>query len=232
MTMGPKSKSGGKIAAFVLVLCLVALFFATGMHHRLTLESIKASREGFQEIYAREPLKVIAGFTAVYIPVTALNLPGAAVLGLAAGALFGTLTGTLLISFASSIGATLACALSRYLLRDWVQARFGGRLSAINTGVREEGAFYLFSLRLIPVVPFFLINMGMGLTPMRLWTFYWVSQAGMLPGTAVYVNAGARIAGIDSLAGILSPGLILSLALLGLFPLAMKKILSRFRRAS
>ena len=172
----------------------------------------------------------------MYIPVVALNLPGAAVLGLAAGALFGALVGTVLISFASSIGATLACALSRYLLRDWVQRRFGDKLKRVNAGIQEEGAFYLFSLRLIPVIPFFIINLVMGLTPIRLPTFYWVSQLGMLPGTAVFVNAGSQLGRIESVAGILSPGIVISLALIGVLPLVVRRALrfykERFRKGS
>jgi uncharacterized membrane protein YdjX (TVP38/TMEM64 family) len=136
-------------------------------------------------------MTAIAVFSAVYIPVVALNLPGAVVLGLAAGALFGTLAGTVIISFVSSIGASLACLLSRYLLRDWVQRRFGEKLKKVNAGIQAEGAFYLFALRLMPVIPFFVINLVMGLTSLRLWTFYWVSQLGMLPGTVVFVNAGS-----------------------------------------
>ncbi len=147
-----------------------------------------------------------------------------------AGALFGALAGTILISFASSIGATLACALSRYLLRDWVQRRFGDKLKRVNAGIQEEGAFYLFSLRLIPVIPFFIINMVMGLTPIRLSTFYWVSQLGMLPGTAVFVNAGSQLGRIESLSGILSPGLILYFALIGLLPLVVRRALGWYKK--
>jgi uncharacterized membrane protein YdjX (TVP38/TMEM64 family)/Fe-S oxidoreductase len=218
------------------ILALVALFFATGLHRELSLESIKAHQARLQELYDQQPAGVMAVFAAFYIPVVALNLPGAAVLGLAAGALFGALAGTILISFASSIGATLACALSRYLLRDWVQRRFGDKLKRVNAGIQEEGAFYLFSLRLIPVIPFFIINMVMGLTPIRLTTFYWVSQLGMLPGTAVFVNAGSQLGRIESLSGILSPGLILSFALIGVLPLAVRRALrfykDRFRKDS
>lgn len=212
------------------ILVLVALFFATGLHRELSLESIKAHQARLQKLYDQRPAAVIAAFAAFYIPVVTLNLPGAAVLGLAAGALFGALAGTILISFASSIGATLACALSRYLLRDWVQRRFGDKLKRVNAGIQEEGAFYLFSLRLIPVIPFFIINMVMGLTPIRLTTFYWVSQVGMLPGTAVFVNAGSQLGRIESLSGILSPGLILSFALIGLLPLGVRRALGGYKK--
>ncbi|MDP2157726.1 MAG: TVP38/TMEM64 family protein, partial [Nitrospirota bacterium] len=146
------------------------------------------------------------------------------------GALFGLLTGTVIISFASSIGATLACFVSRYLLRDWVQKKFGDRLSVIDRGITEDGAFYLFTLRLIPVFPFFVINLLMGLTKMPLKTFYWVSQLGMLAGTVVYVNAGKELGKIDSLKGILSPGLIISFVLLGLFPIVTKKLMGWHRK--
>ena len=225
-----KKYNSGQWGVFLIVIGIITLFFSTGVHHQLSLDAIKASQIRFHKIYELNPLKVISCFVALYIPMIALNLPGASVLGLLAGALFGTVTGTVLISFASSIGATLACLLARYLLRDWVQNRFKKRLEIVNQGIREEGAFYLFSLRLIPVIPFFLINIAMGLTPIRLRTFYWVSQLGMLPGTAVYVNAGSQIAQIDSLGDILSTRLIVSLALVGLLPLLSKKSLTFFRR--
>lgn len=218
------------------VLILVSLFFAAGVHRELSLENIKRHQSRLQELYAQRPAMVIAAFATFYIPVVALNLPGAAVLGLAAGALFGALAGTILISFASSIGVTLACALSRYLLRDRVQRRFGDKLKLVNAGIREEGAFYLFSLRLIPVIPFFIINMVMGLTPIRMTTFYWVSQVGMLPGTAVFVNAGSQLGRVESLSGILSPGLIASFVLIGVLPLVVRRALrwykERFRKNS
>jgi uncharacterized membrane protein YdjX (TVP38/TMEM64 family)/Fe-S oxidoreductase len=216
-----------KLILLLLIALAVTLFFATGLYRHLTLEAIKSSQSRFQELYSHHAMAMIALFLAVYIPVIALNLPGAVILGLMAGALFGTLTGTVIISFASTIGATLACLLCRYLFRDWVQRTFGDR---VNAGIRSEGAFYLFSLRLIPIIPFFIINMVMGLTPIRLWTFYWVSQLGMLPGTILFVNAGSQLARIESLAGIVSPQLIVSLALLGLFPLAAKKLLQAYRR--
>ena len=169
---------------------------------------------------------MLFGYLLVYVLVTALFLPGAAVMTLAGGALFGFWPALLVVSFASTIGATLALLVSRFLLRDWVQGRFGDRLKAINAGIEAEGAFYLFSLRLVPIFPFFLINLAMGLTPLRSATFYWISQLGMLPGTAVYVNAGTQLGQIESAAGILSPQILLSFALLGLFPLAAKKILA------
>jgi pyruvate/2-oxoglutarate dehydrogenase complex dihydrolipoamide dehydrogenase (E3) component/uncharacterized membrane protein YdjX (TVP38/TMEM64 family) len=160
---------------------------------------------------------------------TGLSVPGATVLTLIAGAIFGLLRGTLLVSFASSLGATLAFLLSRFVLRDWVQARFGAQLRGINEGIAKEGAFYLFTLRLVPAVPYFAINLAMGLTPIRARTFYWVSQAGMLGATIVYVNAGTRLAAISSPAGILSPQVIGALVLLGFFPLLAKKLLDAWK---
>jgi uncharacterized membrane protein YdjX (TVP38/TMEM64 family) len=166
----------------------------------------------------------------IYIVATALSLPGAVILTLAGGALFGLVTGTIVISFASTIGATLACMVSRFLLRDWVQKRFGDKLQRINEGMEREGGFYLFTLRLIPVFPFFVINLAMGLTRIKLSTYYLISQLGMLPATLVYVNAGKELGQLNSLAGILSPGLIFSFVLLGLFPLTVKKIMARLKK--
>ncbi|RJQ56792.1 MAG: TVP38/TMEM64 family protein [Nitrospiraceae bacterium] len=210
---------GGAIVAFKV--------FNFGQY--LTLAYIKESQQNFLSLYVEHRVTVIAGYMAVYILSTALSLPGAAVLTIAAGALFGLATGTVIVSFASTIGATLACFVSRFLLRDWVQGKFGDRTAKLNEGIEKEGAFYLFTLRLIPVFPFWLINLAMGVTKMRLITFYWVSQIGMLAGTIVYVNAGKELAKIDSLKGILSPGLIVSFALLGIFPLTAKKIIALYK---
>jgi len=220
----------GRILLIVLLAALVTVFFATGLHQQVTLAGIKEKQAFLQDLHGRRPAAMTAAFSVLYIAMVTLNLPGALALGLAAGALFGTVTGTIIISFASSIGATLACLLSRYLLRDWVQGRFGAKLQGVNSGIREEGAFYLFALRLMPVIPFFMINLVMGLTTMPLRTFYWVSQLGMLPGTAVFVNAGSQIGAVDSFAGTLSPGLLASLALLGIFPLAVRRGLGFVRK--
>lgn len=214
------------IAAVIIVAAMVLRIYVLG--DLLSLASVKASQQRLMALYADHGSVVIAVYMAMYIAVTALSLPGATVMTLAGGALFGLWTGTVIISFASSIGATLACFVSRYILRDWVQKKFGDRLSVIDKGIAEDGSFYLFTLRLIPVFPFFMINLLMGLTKMPLRTFYWVSQVGMLPGTLVYVNAGRELGRIDSLRGILSPGLIISFVLLGLFPLAMKKVLGYY----
>jgi uncharacterized membrane protein YdjX (TVP38/TMEM64 family) len=166
----------------------------------------------------------------IYIFATSLSLPGAVVLTIAGGALFGLLTGTIIVSFASTIGGTLACFVSRFFLRNWVEEKFSDKIGKVNEGIKKEGAFYLFSLRLIPIFPFWLINLLMGVTKMRLVTFYWISQIGMLPGTVVYVNAGKELARIDSLKGIISPELVVSFALLGIFPLAAKRIIALYRK--
>ncbi|MES2714729.1 MAG: FAD-dependent oxidoreductase [Pseudomonadota bacterium] len=209
----------------LVLLVLVGAFVWLDLGQVLSLANIKARQAELDAWRAAQPLTAALLFFAAYVAVTALSLPGAAVMTLAGGAIFGLGWGLLIVSFASSIGATLAFLASRWLLGDWVQQRFGERLAAVNAGVAREGGFYLFTLRLVPVVPFFVINLAMGLTPMRPLTFYWVSQLGMLAGTAVYVNAGTQLAGIDSLSGIVSPGLLGSLVLLGVFPLVAKKLL-------
>lgn len=208
------------------IIVLVILFWAYDLKQYLTLENLKNSQEHFARLYATHRLAVIASYMAIYILATALSLPGAVIMTLAGGALFGLLLGTILVSFASTIGATLACFASRFLLRDWVQTRFGDRLEQINAGIAREGAFYLFSLRLVPIFPFFLINLLLGLTRMPLITYYWVSQVGMLPGTLVFVNAGKELAGIQAAGDVMSPGLLGSFALLAIFPLAAKKLLA------
>jgi uncharacterized membrane protein YdjX (TVP38/TMEM64 family) len=212
------------------VLILVILFKALGLGQYLTLDYLKASQEKFTELYTNHRLVVIVTYMGIYIAVTALSLPGAAVMTLAGGAMFGFWVGVLVVSFASTIGATLACFVARFLLRDWVQNKLGGKLSTMNKGIAKQGAFYLFSLRLVPIFPFFVINLAMGLTPMKLATFYWVSQVGMLPGTMVYINAGKELGQVESLSGILSPGLILSFVILGLFPLTVKKLLNLYKQ--
>ena len=217
-----------KIGILVAILILVILFKVLNLQQYLSLDYIKAQQENFSTLYHAKPVLVIGIYMLIYIIVTALSLPGAAVMTLAGGGLFGLLTGTIAVSFASSIGATLACIVSRYLLQDWVQAKFGDKLTKINEGMEKEGGFYLFSLRLVPIFPFFVINLVMGLTPIRMGTYYWVSQLGMLPATIVYVNAGTQLAKIDSLGGILSPALIISFGLLGLFPVVSKKLLAWF----
>ena len=222
--------SGGKRWGLLAVLVLaVVAFFALGLNRYLSLEFIKSQQGQLESWRAANPLVAALTFFGIYIAVTALSLPGATLLTLAAGAIFGLGWGSLIASFAASIGATLAFLISRVMLRDWVQARFGERLAAINDGVRKDGAFYLFTLRVVPLLPFFLINLAMGLTHIRVLTFYWVSQLGMLLGTIVYVNAGIQLAHIDKLADVASPGVLASLALLGLFPLIAKKGIDLFK---
>ncbi|WP_420550203.1 FAD-dependent oxidoreductase [Litorivicinus lipolyticus] len=205
------------------ILAVVVAFFAFDVGHTLTLANLKSQQAALDALVAARPILSALVFGLIYVAVAALSLPGAVILTLAGGALFGLGWGLLLVSFASSVGATLAFLISRTLLRDAVLRRFGSNLRAINDGVEKDGAFYLFGLRLVPVFPFFVINLVMGLTPIKAPTFYWVSQLGMLPGTAVFVNAGTQLAGIESLAGLLSPGLLLSFALLGVFPIIAKK---------
>ena len=218
---------------------LIALFFAADLDRYFSLQALQESQARFASLRATSPWLVGGAFMLVYVAMAALSLPGAAIMTLAGGALFGVVTGTVLVSFASSIGATLAFLASRFVLRDSVQRRFGDRLQAINDGMARDGAFYLFTLRLVPVFPFFLVNLLVGLTPIRTATYYWVSQLGMLPATLVYVNAGTQIGRLDSLAGILSPALLLSFALLGIFPwlaralgrfLTRRRVYARWRR--
>lgn len=189
------------IAILALVVILV-LFFLRGQD--LSLDGLRDQLARLTELQRARPVAVAVVFFLIYVAITTLSLPIAVWLTLAAGAMFGFWQGLLLVSFASAIGATLAFLGARYLARDWVRARLGSRADKIEAGLKRDGAFYLFSLRLIPVVPFFAVNLLMGLTPMPVWTFYWVSQAGMLAGTAVYVNAGTQLAGLDSLSGIVS----------------------------
>lgn len=214
----------------LIIFVLVALFIYFDFQRFFSLAGLKSGINHFHALQAGNPRLVGLAFFLLYVLVTALSLPGAAILTLAAGALFGLVWGTIIASFASTIGATLAFWVARYLLRDWVQDRFGKWLQPVNEGVAKEGAFYLFALRLVPVFPFFLINLLMGLVPLRASTFFWVSQLGMLAGTLVYVNAGTQLAAIDSLAGILSPGVMLSFALLGVFPLVAKTGLAWWQR--
>jgi pyruvate/2-oxoglutarate dehydrogenase complex dihydrolipoamide dehydrogenase (E3) component/uncharacterized membrane protein YdjX (TVP38/TMEM64 family) len=219
-----------RLVILAIILALAVALYQLGLKDYLMLEAIKAQQGNFAQSYADNPLLVIGIFFLVYVISTALSLPGAALLTLLGGALFGLMTGLIVVSFASSIGATLAFLGSRFLLRDWVQSKFGDKLKAINDGVAKDGAFYLFSLRLIPVVPFFVINLAMGLTPIKTRTYYWVSQLGMLLGTLVYVNAGTQLAQIQSLGDIASPGLLASFAALGLFPWIARGIMSLIKR--
>lgn len=223
-------KLQGKIILALVIAILAGLFFTFDLQQYLSFAYLKSSQTSFQAYYADHRLLTVAGYMLMYILVTALSLPGAVIMTLAGGALFGLWTGLILVSFASTIGATLAFLASRFLLKESIQNRFGDKLTAINQGIEQDGAFYLFTLRLVPVFPFFIINLVMGLTPIRTRTFYLVSQLGMLPGTLVYVNAGTQLAKIESASGILSPGLLLSFALLGIFPLLAKKVVAMIKK--
>ncbi len=213
-----------KIVIFALIALAIVAYFQLGLGQYLNLDALKAQQAALGDYYRQHPWQVAGLYFVAYVAVTALSLPGALPMTLAGGAIFGLLWGTVIVSFASSIGATLAFLAARFLLRDWVGERFGERLKAVDEGIRRDGAFYLFTLRLIPVFPFFLVNLLLALTAMKARTFYGVSQIGMLAGTVVYVNAGTQLARIDSLAGIVSPGLLASFALLGIFPLIARKI--------
>ena len=218
-----------KLLLIGALVVLIAAFFVFDLGRFLSLSYIKSRQLEFAALYADHPLLVIGAYFVVYVAVTALSLPGAAIMTLAGGAIFGLWIGTLVVSFASTLGATLAFLSSRYVLRDSVKQRFGNRLADIDKGVAKDGAFYLFTLRLVPLVPFFVVNLVMGLTAMRVAVFAGVSQLGMLAGTGVYVNAGTQLAKITSLGGILSPGLLGSFVLLGFFPLLAKKIVELIR---
>ncbi len=215
-----------KIIAFLVVLCLVVGFFFFDLGNYLTLDYFNQQKAAINDFYQQNPWQTALIYFLIYVAVTGLSLPGAAVMTLAGGAVFGLWWGVLLVSFASTIGATIAFLVSRLLLRDWVQQRFGKNLKTINQGIEKDGPFYLFTLRLVPVFPFFVINLVMGLTPIRVLQFFFVSQLGMLPGTFVYVNAGTQLAQVDSVGGILSPDLLFSFVLLGIFPLLAKRLVS------
>ena len=218
-----------KLLVLLLVAALVIVFFVFDLGKYLNLEYLKSQQAGIAAYYQANPLQTGLTFFAVYVAVTALSLPGAAIMTLVAGAIFGLLWGVVIVSFASSIGAMLAFLVARFLLRDSIQAKFGDKLKAFNAGVEKEGAFYLFTLRLVPAFPFFVINVVMGLTTMKALTFFWVSQVGMLAGTVVFVFAGQKLSEITSLKGILSPGLVGAFVLIGILPIVAKKIIGSFK---
>ncbi len=219
-----------KIVLLAALVGLIALFFAFDVGRFFSLAFIKEQQSAFAALYEQRPVMVTAVFVAIYVLITALSLPGAAIMTLAGGASFGLVWGTIVVSFASTLGATLAMLAARYLLRDSIESRFGQKLAEVNKGIEKEGALYLFTLRLVPLIPFFALNLLMGLTKMKTWTFFWVSQVGMFAGTVAYVNAGTEIAKITSLRSILSPGLLGSFVLLGLLPLVIKKVLDYVKR--
>ncbi len=218
-----------RIILMITLAAAIGAFFALDLGPYLSLEYFNSERAAIDDYRQTHPLATALGFFVLYVVVAGLSLPGAALLTLAAGAIFGLAWGMLVVSFASAMGATLAFLVSRLLLQDLVQQRFGDNLKKANRCIEKDGAFYLFTLRLVPVLPFFVINLVMGLTPIRTWTFYWVSQVGMLAGTLVYVNAGTQLTSLESLSGILSPGLIFSFTLLGVFPLLAKKAVKVFK---
>ncbi|MEQ1686039.1 MAG: FAD-dependent oxidoreductase [Burkholderiaceae bacterium] len=228
--MGTRSRGPLWLAFLGLAGAAAFLYWYFGLGQLLTLEVLKSSRDSLVALYQSRPLFAAASFFAVYVACAALSFPGATILTLAGGAMFGLWTGLLIVSFASSIGALLAFLAARHLLRDSVQGRFGKQLAPLNEGMQRDGAFYLLTLRLVPVFPFFVVNLLAGLTPIGAGRFYWVSQIGMLAGTAVYVNAGTQIAAIDEAADVLSPALLLSFVLLGVFPLIAKGIVGVLRR--
>jgi pyruvate/2-oxoglutarate dehydrogenase complex dihydrolipoamide dehydrogenase (E3) component/uncharacterized membrane protein YdjX (TVP38/TMEM64 family) len=213
-----------KLLVLVVIAALVAAFFAFDLKQYFSIEYFQSQRSAIAAYFEAHPLQTAAIYFVLYVAVTGLSLPGAAILTLVGGAIFGLLWGTVIVSFASSLGATLAFLASRFVLRDWVQGKFGDKLKPINAGIEREGAFYLFALRLVPAFPFFVINLVMGLTPIRTWTFYWVSQLGMLAGTIVYVYAGTQLGQFK-----LSAGLVAAFVLLGIFPLVAKKVLDALK---
>ena len=221
-----------KKAILVLVLLgAIAAYFIFDLGQVLSLENFKASQADIVAAKDANPVLYIAGFFLLYVAVTGLSIPGAAIMSLVAGALFGVVVGSIIVSFASTIGATLAFLSARFVLRDWVQTKFGERLRAIDDGLEKDGAFYLFTLRLIPVFPFFVINLLMGLTRIKTRSFFWVSQLGMLPATVVFVNAGTQISRIESTKGLLSPTLIASFVALALFPWVAKGLVGIAKRS-
>jgi pyruvate/2-oxoglutarate dehydrogenase complex dihydrolipoamide dehydrogenase (E3) component/uncharacterized membrane protein YdjX (TVP38/TMEM64 family) len=218
------------IVILTAIAAAVIAYYALDLGQYLNLEYLKDSQQSFRDYYSAYPVQAVALYFAIYVLVTGLSLPGATIVTLAGGALFGVVTGTLIVSFASAMGATLAFLMSRHLLREPVKRRFRKQFDALDEGVRRDGVFYLITLRLVPIFPFFVVNLLMGLTAMRTWTYYWASQLGMLAGTVVYVNAGTQLGQINSLGDIASPGILVSFAILGLFPLLAKKTVDVVRR--
>lgn len=225
-----KKSPGFKILLFMIIICLIWMFFLFDLEQYFSLSNLKNELTAFKEYYGQHKIVTMGIYMVIYILMAALSLPGAAVMTLAGGALFGIFYGILLVSFASTIGATLAFLFSRYMFKEWVQNRFSSKLAAINKGMDKEGGFYLFTLRIVPIFPFFVINLVMGLTTIKTFVFYIVSQVGMFPGTIVFVNAGTQLAKIESASGILSLNIILSFALLGIFPIVAKRFTDMVRQ--
>jgi uncharacterized membrane protein YdjX (TVP38/TMEM64 family) len=211
-----------RIAVIALVVALVIAYFALDLHRFLTLQSLKDAQHWFADMYALRPITVTALFVLTFVTITALTLPGAAVMMLAAGASFGLVWGSVLSTFSSALGATVAMLATRYLFRDAVAAKFSSRLQIIDQGIAKDGVYYLISLRLAPIIPFWIVNWIVGVTRMRAWPFFWSSFVGMFAGTAAYVNAGTQLAQVDSFQSIFSPTVIASLVLLAIVPLALR----------
>ena len=219
-----------KLAVVILFIIAVGLFFILDLGQYLNLEFVKSQQAVIDNYYSQNPIKTGLLFFISYILITGVSLPGAGIMTLAAGAIFGLVWGTILVSFASVFGATMAFLIARYLFHDYVQEKFGKYLEPINRGMKKEGEFYLFTIRLIPIFPFFIINNLMALTPIKTLHFALISQIGMLPGTMVFVNAGTQLAKIESPGDVLSPELIFSFVLLGIFPLLAKKLIEFIRK--
>ena len=219
-----------KLILVAIVAALIAAFFIFDLGQYFSLEYLKAQKDALNDLYQSKPVLILSIFFFAYVAMAALALPAATILTLAGGAIFGFWTGLIVVSFASTIGATIAFILTRYLFHDAIQNKFGDRLQAINTGIEREGAFYVFGLRLVPLFPFVVVNSVLGLTKLKTITFYWASQIGMLAGTAVYVNAGTQLANIDNLGDVANPKLLLSFALLGVFPIIAKYALAFLKR--
>ena len=218
-----------KMILIILLVTAVAAFFLLGFDRFLSIELVKSGQQFFRDYYRTHPFRTMAAYSVFYIFIVMVSIPGTAVLAIAGGTLFGLLNGVILASFSSTVGALFAFFMSRYLFQDWIRSHFGKRLSVIDAGMEKSGVFYLFMLRLVPVFPFFLINLMMGLTRLRPWTYYWISQVGMLPATIVYVNAGTQLSKVDSVEDILSFELVGSLLILALFPLATRKMVRLIR---
>jgi len=219
-----------KLILVAVIIAVVAAFFLLDLGQYLNLEYLKSQKDSLNNLYNENPILISAIFFVVYVLVAAFSLPAAGLLTVASGAILGFWNGVFVVSFASTIGATGAFLMARYLFHDAIQAKFGDRLTAINNGIQREGAFYVFGLRLVPLFPFFVVNVVLGLTKIKTWTFYWASQIGMLAGSAVYVNAGTQLANIDSLGDIASPKLIASFVLLGVFPILAKYLLNFLKK--
>jgi uncharacterized membrane protein YdjX (TVP38/TMEM64 family) len=219
-----------RIAIIAFVAALIAAYFIFDMHRFLTLQSLKDAQHWFAKMYVEHPITVTVLFVLIFSTITALTLPGAAVMMLAAGASFGLVWGSVLSTFSSAVGATIAMLATRYLFRDFVAAKFSKQLAAVDQRINKDGAYYLLSIRLAPIIPFWIVNWIVGLTQMRVWSFFWSSFVGMFAGTAAYVNAGTQLAQVNSFGDIFSPTIIASLALLAVVPLLLRRCVRYFER--